>query len=202
VSARRAAATTGLVLVLALGGCAGVTAPASPGGGGWLDRPLAPWNQAGAPVPRSPDATPHQAENRERCRAVIRTPASAADRAVTAAGWWLSGPARTLGDTSVVAASADWDGMCRPWSYQVFVFVGDRFAGTLSPVLMNARTDGAWQAARIESPFHLTADFLRYTTADPLCCPSRLSEVAYRIDPVAGGPVVMPTVVLTRPLPR
>jgi LppP/LprE lipoprotein len=200
VIAHRGAATA--LLLATLAGCGGITAPAPPRGGGWLDRPLAPWNQAGAPIPRPPEATPHQAESRERCRAVIRSPVSAADGVLTAAGWWLSGPARTLGDTSVVAASADWDGMCRPWSFQVFVFVGDRFAGTLSPALMDARTDGAWQAVRVESRFRLTADFLRYTAADPLCCPSRSSEVAYRIDPAAGGPVVVPTTVETRPLPR
>jgi LppP/LprE lipoprotein len=202
VSARPAAATAGLLAVLVVAGCAGVSAPAAPRGGGWLDRPLAAWNQAGAPVPRPPDASASQAENRERCRAVIRTPVSTADRTVTAAGWWLFGPARTLGATSVVAGSADWDGMCRPSSYQVFVFVGDRFAGTLSPVLMDARTDGAWQGARLESLFHLTAEFLRYSEADPLCCPSRSSEVAYRIDPAVRGPVVVPLAVLTRALPR
>jgi LppP/LprE lipoprotein len=203
VKFRGGATAAGLVAVLTLGGCAGATTPGTgPRGGGWLDRPLAPWNQAGAPVPRPPDTPPRQAESRERCRAGIRPPATAADQAVTAAGWWLSGPPHTLGEVSVVAAALDWDGMCRPWSYQVFVFVGERFAGTLSPVLMDARTDGAWQAVRIGSPFRLAAEFLRYTRHDALCCPSRVSEVAYRIEDATGGPMLVPIDVLTRPLPR
>jgi LppP/LprE lipoprotein len=203
VKLRGGATAAGLVAVLALGGCAGATAPGTgPRGGGWLDRPLAPWNLSGAPVPPPPEVPPHQAENRERCRDGIRPPVNAADRAVTAAGWWLSGHPHTLGEVSVVVAALDWDGMCRPLSYQVFAFVGDRFAGTLSPVLMDARTDGAWQAARIVSPFRLAAEFLRYTRHDALCCPSRVSEVAYRIEDAAGGPMLVPIDVLTRPLPR
>ena len=34
------------------------------------------------------------------------------------------------------------DGMCRPLGYQFFLFVGDDFAGTLSPAPMDSRTDG------------------------------------------------------------
>jgi hypothetical protein len=82
------------------------------------------------------------------------------------------------------------------------VFVDGRFAGTLSPVLMNARTDGAGQSARPGPSGLLTAAFLRYEDADPLCCPSRMSEVTYRIDRRPPGPVVVPVEVGTRPLPR
>ena len=125
---------------------------------------------------------------------------------MTAAGWWLyPNSTRSLGDVSVVGASSDWDGMCRPWSYQAFVFVGERFVGTLSPVLMDSRTDGAWQTAKIETPVHLSAQFLRYAREDPLCCPTRVSEVTYRIDlPMSAreSPVLVPLVVDTRSLPR
>ena len=51
------------------------------------------------------------------------------------------------------------------------MFAGDRFAGTLSPALMDSRTDGAFQAARLASPFHLTGDFVRYTAQDPSAVP-------------------------------
>jgi hypothetical protein len=160
------------------------------------------WNQSDAPVPPPPATPPSQAENRERCRDGIRPPVTAADRAVTAAGWWLSGHPHTMGEVSVVLAALDWDGMCRPLSYQVFVFVGQGFAGTLSPVLMDARTDGAWQTVRIASQFVLAAEFLRYAHHDPLCCPSRVSEVGYRLEDVRGRLVVVPLDVLTRDLPR
>jgi hypothetical protein len=190
-----------LVVLLLLSACA-TAEPVVPAGGSWLDRPPVTWNRPGAVIPRAAAPTPEMEVNRERCRGGIRPPSTAADRALAEAGWWLHGPARALGETSVVPAAANWDGMCRPWAFQVFVFTRDRYVGTLSPAIMNARTDGAWQAVRVESPLHLTADFLRYTDADPLCCPSRLSEVAYRIDEASGGPVLVPLNVLTRALPR
>ena len=202
----RGAAAALLAVVLGLGGCATKSAPSAlPRGGGWLDQMFTPWNEPGAAVPKPPAPSPQQPENLARCRPGLRGPRTAAERAVTEAGWWLfPNSTRTLGDVSVVGASADWDGMCRPWSYQLFVFVGERYAGTLSPVLMDARTDGAWQDTKIESTIHLSADFLRYTASDPLCCPSRVSEVAYRVDPGmgSGGPVVIPLAVHTRALPR
>jgi hypothetical protein len=198
VRGRGAVAAT-LLAALALAGCASGP-PAR--GGGWLDRPLASWNQAGGVIPRAPEPNPQQAGNRERCRSGIRTPASAPDRAVSAAGWWLAGPATVFGETTVLVGAADWDGMCRPWSYQAFVFVRDRFAGTLSPALMDARTDGAFQSARLASPFYLSGDFVRYTPTDALCCPSRLSEVAYKVDATPAGPLVVAQAVVTRPLPR
>ena len=74
--------------------------------------------------------------------------------------------------------------MCRPWSYQVFVFVGERFAGTLSPVLMDARTDGAWQAVRIGSRLRLAAEFLRYTRRRP----ALLSLADERRSPTGSNP--------------
>lgn len=204
----RGAASALLTLVLGLGGCATTSAPSPdlPRGGGWLDQILLPWNERGAAVPKPPPPSPEHGDNLARCRPGIRGPLTPAERAVTAAGWWLyPNSTRSLGDVSVVGASSDWDGMCRPWSYQAFVFVGERFVGTLSPVLMDSRTDGAWQTAKIETPVHLSAQFLRYAREDPLCCPTRVSEVTYRIDlPMSAreSPVLVPLVVDTRSLPR
>jgi len=48
------------------------------------------------------------------------------------------------------------DGMCRPAHFNVFVFVGGRFAGTLSPQLMTSRLDASIGALRI------AAEFARY----------------------------------------
>ena len=74
------------------------------------------------------------------------------------------------------------DGMCRPLGFQGFVFSGGRFAGTLAPRPMDSRSDGAAQAPELWSAGTLSVTFSRYTGRDPLCCPSRVSTVQYRID--------------------
>jgi hypothetical protein len=81
--------------------------------------------------------------------------------------------------------------MCRPVSYNAFVFVGNKFAGTLSPAPMMSRTDGASGPVQVEPPA-INVEFSRYTSADPLCCPSSRMTVRYRIDRTAAGPVVVP----------
>ena len=152
---RRAGTAALLVVALAVTGAATAVAQPPARGGDWLDRPPAAWNQPGAPLPRAPEGR-EDGENRESCEAVIRLPTSDVDRALTDAGWFLFGSIQGWGDAVVLMANAAWDGMCRPWRYQFFVFVGGRFAGTLSPVLMDARTDGAGQrvalAPRASSP--------------------------------------------------
>ena len=90
-----------------------------------------------------------------------------------------------LGEASI-------DGMCRPWDYQAFVFVKGAFAGTLSPSVMDSRTDGALSEIRFPAPSAIEVVFLRYTDTDPLCCPSRLTTVRYRIERRPEGPVVVP----------
>jgi hypothetical protein len=88
--------------------------------------------------------------------------------------------------------------MCRPWDYQAFVFDKGAFAGTLSPVLMDSRTDGALSDVRLLSPTSIEATFLRYVDADPLCCPSRVSTVRYRVERRPDGPAVAPLSVHSR----
>ena len=88
------------------------------------------------------------------------------------------------------------DGMCRPTQYNVFVFVDGRFAGTLSPVLMDSRFDGSSGAVRLPLP-NVTAEFARYTPNDPMCCPSSRVTVRYRIDRTPSGAVVVPVDVRT-----
>jgi heat shock protein HslJ len=170
---------------------AGDAAPAAPAGG-WLDAavPLA-WNAAGGRVPRAPGEEP-DALLAERCKGLLRAPHSAADRAVAAAGWQLFGALQRHGETEVVLGQAGVDGMCRPRAYQVFVFSGGRFAGTLSPRPMDSRTDGSAQIPHLTSADRLFVVFSRYAPQDPLCCPSRLTTVEYRIDPGPKGPVVVP----------
>ena len=159
--------------------------------GGWLDAALAPWNQAGATVPKAPPSK-GTAPRDPRCASSVREPETAAERDVVAAGWSLYSPARIKGTTTVLLADAAVDGMCRPWDYQAFVFVKDTFAGTLSPTLMDSRTDGALSEVHLLSVTSIEVTFLRYTAADPLCCPSRLTTVRYRIERRGNGPVVAP----------
>jgi hypothetical protein len=73
------------------------------------------------------------------------------------------------------------DGMCRPMSYQAFVFSNGSFVGTLSPVPMDSRTDGALSTFRLLDASRVQAEFARYTESDPLCCPSRISTVDYSV---------------------
>lgn len=170
--------------------------PASAGGGAWLDAPPAGWNGPGAALPRAPSI---DAGVDPRCKEQARPPSGAEDRAVIAAGWTLVGPLQVFGGTSVIWGSAGFDGMCRWWSYQVFVFADGRFAGTLSPEPMNSRTDGAATDVRLYSSSHVAAEFARYTEKDPLCCPSRTSSVSFQIRRDAGGVLVVPERATTSP---
>jgi heat shock protein HslJ len=88
----------------------------------------------------------------------------------------------------VLRGTAGYDGMCRPRAYQAFVFVKGVFAGTLSPQPMDSRTDGALDRVFLESDRRLSAEYRRYATSDPLCCPSRTTTASFEI---AGGPPVV-----------
>lgn len=171
--------------------------PASPAGGAWLDaQPLAAWNKAGGKIPRAPRFDPDPFLDKQ-CAGQARAAASAADQAVVKAGWKLIGSSQRFGDTEVVLGRSGVDGMCRPLGYQGFVFSGGKFAGTLAPRPMDSRTDGAAQAPELWSAGALSVTFSRYTGRDPLCCPSRISTVRYRIESGNKGPVATATDVST-----
>lgn len=158
----------------------------------WLDRPLnRNWNNGDGMVPSAPRTfAPIDA----RCRASVRTPESLADRAVTRAGWSLFGPSQSYGTVTVVMAMAGVDGQCRPNNYNAFVFVANRFAGTLSPTAVDSRTDGAFGRIQLFNQTSLSAEFSRYTSTDPLCCPSQTSTVNYSIGTGARSVVKADTV--------
>jgi hypothetical protein len=89
--------------------------------------------------------------------------------------------------------------MCRPLEFNVFAFAGGTYAGTLSPVNMNSRTDGVLDTPNGQSGVTVQPDgtiqavFTRYASADPLCCPSRgTTTVTYQVQTSSGGPVVVP----------
>jgi LppP/LprE lipoprotein len=167
--------------------------------GKWLDGKPGDWNKAGAPVPR---AKPNH-ENADRCRReYARTPSTPADRQVAAAGWQLYGPTQIYNQTAVVSALSGYDGMCRPFGYQTFVFQNGKFAGTISPAPMDSRTDGAAVQPELFSADSLRVQFQRYSGSDPLCCPSRTTSVTYKIENSAGGPRLSPTNVSTSDNPK
>ncbi len=154
------------------------TAAAAFGQTSWLDRPLNNWNSGNGVVPNAPRSG---AAISSQCRTQIRQPESISDRAVTRAGWSLFGAAQTFGQVTVVNGMAGADGMCRPLQYNTFVFVGGRFAGTLSPTTMDSRSDGSLSQATLSSPDSIMAEFSRYNPNDALCCPSQTSMVTYSV---------------------
>lgn len=154
----------------------------------WLDQPKpASWNQPGAPIPAAPRI---QGRIDPRCKQQARPPQLEEDKKLQDRGWDLVGPYQGGWETLVIRGTASYDGMCRPLQYQDFVFVRGAFAGTLSPQPMNSRTDGALRRAFLQSSSRLTAEYDRYTAADPLCCPSRTTRVEF--DLASGAPVVRP----------
>jgi heat shock protein HslJ len=177
-----------LAAILAVGICCAGTASAADGA--WLDTPTPKaWNKPGAKIPKAPRFDPDPFLDKQ-CAKQVRAPSSEADRAVAAAGWKLFGASQRFGTTEVLLGRSGVDGMCRPLGYQVFVFSGGRFAGTLAPRPMDSRSDGAAQLPQLVAAETLTVPFSRYTGRDPLCCPSRLSTVEYRIEATPKGPVL------------
>lgn len=165
-----------LILTIIFIASTGVIAQSS-----WLDRPVTNWNLDTRTVPNAPKAT-GDLPTIARCAASVRNPESLADRALTRAGWTLFGAAQTYGIVTVINGMASVDGMCRPNQYNTFVFISNRYIGTLSPTVMNSRTDGALSQARLNSQRDISAEYMRYKSSDALCCPSQTSSVIYTIE--------------------
>ena len=161
--------------------------------GSWLDAArFESWNRPGMAIPSAP-----KGQNPDpRCRESVREPVSEADQQVRAHGWDLVGPTSEGAQLRVIVGTSDYDGMCRPRQYQEFVFAHGVFAGTLSPQPMDSRTDGALGRVTIQNDGTLRAEYMRYGAADPLCCPSRVTTVAFEIEknPPLLNPVSASTV--------
>jgi hypothetical protein len=165
----------------------------------WLDRPLFNWNKPGAPLPTAPATSESSTAIIERCQLNPRQ-TTPSERAVAAAGWipYLHFDRQLLqDDIEIIDGMVAADGMCRPVTFNAFVFVGGRFAGTLSPEAMVSRLDGSVGAIRIISSDVITAEFARYRATDPLCCPSSRVMVDYRVHRTGPSVVVTPTEVRT-----
>jgi hypothetical protein len=174
--------------MLSIVGAAAAQAPPA----SWLDRPLVNWNKAGDKVPGPPAGGESRSAVVSRCK-LTPPQSTAAERAVDAAGWipfWNFDQQLVRDDVEVVGGMSGADGMCRPTGYNLFVFVGGRFAGVLSPVPMGSRLDSSSGAVRLPLP-NITVDFARYTSTDPLCCPSAHVRVTYHIERSAAGPLAV-----------
>jgi hypothetical protein len=159
--------------------------------GSWLDgnTNTTNWNQAGAAIPQAPA---FEGSNLPACEHTVRQATLPEDELVQAAGWVLFGAAQIFNSTTVITGMANADGMCRPLSYQVFVFTNGEFSGTLSPTPMNSRTDGSMANVNLYREGSLSASFNRYTPEDALCCPSGKSLLFYEVQIEADAPVLVP----------
>jgi hypothetical protein len=155
----------------------------------WLDGDLASWNTPGMAIPTAPK--PNAALD-PRCTERERPAETDEDKALVAKGWRLFSSYQSGWGVTLIAALSDYDGMCRPFGYQFFVFVDGAFAGTIAPEPMNSRFDGAADDVNLWYKDQLGAEFRRYAPDDPLCCPSSSTSVQYTIEQTADGPVLNP----------
>ncbi len=167
------------------------TLQAQQSAGAWLDRPLVNWNRQSTELPR-PVASMDQQEIQTRCPNLLRQADSPFEHELVNAGWLLYGALQSFGVTKVITAMSGVDNECRPLGYQAFVYWGDSYAGTLSPVMMDSLTNGALTTIRLISANNISAEFARYTENDSSCCPRRMSYVTYEVstdEPRRIGPV-------------
>jgi hypothetical protein len=157
--------------------------------GSWLDQPLTNWNSVGMDIPQAPPMDP---STNPQCLPLKRPVETVADQALVDAGWTIFGGYQGGWDTYVVRGLSGYDGMCRPLGYNEFVFVNDQFAGTISPGLMDSRTDGAGDVRFFAAKDMIGAEFQRYSATDPLCCPSGHATVFYQVNRRPAGPVLVP----------
>jgi hypothetical protein len=184
----------GLLVVVAAAIAVALWTPSVEADGGWLDQqPLVQWNRARMTIPQAPQ----DPGTDPRCAQQARPADTDQDRELVRAGWHLFGPYIGGWDMLVIRAGSSYDGMCRPNGYQYFVFVHGIFAGTVSPNLMDARTDGSANDVYLFRADEISVVFNRYAANDALCCPSRLSTANYRINRSGGAPVLVVTDVST-----
>ena len=165
--------------------------------GTWLDGPVTNWNRPGMAIPQAP---PRNSASQPQCFDSALDPNSPPRQALVDAGWSLFKAQNATGvPFEILSGQANADGMCRPTDYQLFVFESGVFAGTLSPDLMDSRTDGALVETQIQSSDVILATYQRYTPQDALCCPSSQSTATFKVDRSGPSPVVVLQSVTTEP---
>jgi heat shock protein HslJ len=146
----------------------------------WLDdKPLPRWSERSRAILETKKISSAELT---RCRNVVRPATLPVDRLLIKYNWTLVGDAQVFGSTTAVTVAQGFDGMCRPLGFQTLVFVGNLVAGTLSPGPMDSRTDGSLTNVKLLSEMSLVADYIRYKGTDPLCCPSRINRVTFKIE--------------------
>jgi hypothetical protein len=201
---RRPTTAIALVLALAVEWYIPMSSGRAAEAGSWLDRRLANWNAAAAPVPTPVFGIEARDEIVKRCQ-VPSHQATSTERRLAAAGWipfWHLDRQLVRGEVEIVGGMAAADAQCEPAAFNLFVFVADRFAGTLSPVSMISRKDGSVGAVRFSSGEALAVEFIRYLNDDTACCPSEHVTVRYRIDRSGPSPAVVPVELVRRVSPR
>lgn len=157
---------------------------------------MAVWHQPGASIPSPTGGPEARGALLRRCGAPGAKVTATASTALGKAGWvpflHLDQPLQRDAVEVIGGMSAASPG-CEPNTFNLFVFVGGAFAGTLSPAPMTPARDGVVGAVRLAGPDALSAEFARYTSADAECCPSSRVRVSYRIDRAGGRPSVVAT---------
>lgn len=161
----------------------------------WLDRPLSTWNRPAASAPAAPSGDEAFARLDRRCG--TSAAGSSEPAAVLRAAGWVPflhlDRAISQDGVEVIGGMAAAGPDCAPAIFNLFVFVGGRFAGTLSPVAMTPNRDGAAGAVRITGADALTVEYARFKPSDFECCPSSRVRVSYRIDRAAAPATLAPT---------
>jgi hypothetical protein len=155
----------------------------------WVDRLTEKWNVAGAVI--APPPPSQEASNLLAMRCAARAATGNAANALAQAGWvpFLHlDRTTTRDDIEVIGGMAAANTFCEPTAFNLFVFVGGRFAGTLSPAPMTPAHDGAAGAVRLAGPDAIATEFARYMPADTECCPSSVVRVTYRVNRVGPAP--------------
>jgi len=176
-----------MALLLVTATLASVSQPAG-ADGDWLTGDLKSWNTPHSAIPAAPE---NAAVGTSYCESGVRPPETPEDTQVAGQGWLLYAPYQRGWNISVVQGTTGFDANCRPVNYQVFVFIESTFAGTLSPVPMLPRSDGALAEFGF-GPDGLSALYDRYASADALCCPSAQTQVRFVVEQTPTGPVINP----------
>jgi len=148
----------------------------------WLDRPMTPWTATTMPTAEA--GSEAQGVLERRCGSSSLSTSSNAE-ALRKSGWvpFLHFDRAIVRDeVEVIGGMTGASPGCEPTTFNLFVFAGGQFAGTLSPTVMTQGRDGVAGTVRLTAPDAMTAEFARYTGKDTECCPSSRVRVTYRIE--------------------
>ena len=126
--------------------------------------------------------------------------ASAAAEAVRKAGWvpFLHfDRAIARDDIEILGGMTAASPGCEPTTFNLFVFVGRTFAGTISPIVMGQGRDGVVGAVPRHRSGCGDCRVRAYTTKDTECCPTSRVRVTYRIERAGPQRTLVPVDIRT-----